>query len=115
MKASKKKKKIKELYFQRIDGISSRCRLCHDIYKHYGNTTNLINHIMRKHTDKITQDSQQKKISYLENQSDTDDPAIPSTSSKGVCVLSVCYQINQIVFFFSNKIGIFSYCFYYNF
>jgi len=39
---------IKE-YFTKEDNISSQCKICCNVLKHHGNTTNLSNHIKRKH------------------------------------------------------------------
>lgn len=96
-KTSRKRKQCEGIreYFQRIDSISSRCRLCHSIYKHYGNTTNLINHMKRKHEDTITKHPLQKKISYSENRDDNDnididDPDlhnVPSNNSEDIDVV----------------------------
>lgn len=84
-------------YFEKIDAISSRCRLCHNLYKHCGNTTNLVNHSLRKHPLEIenVQDPLQRKIGSLpsirtksgtttEKEGNVDDPefdSVPSTSA----------------------------------
>jgi len=51
---------IKE-YFTKEDSISSRCKICCNVLKHHGNTTNLSNHIKRKHPHFLNTNPSAKK------------------------------------------------------
>jgi len=47
-----KRRKIKSPvwnYFVKQDSIIARCKLCTKLFKHTGNTTNLMQHLNRKH------------------------------------------------------------------
>lgn len=94
-------------YFTKHDNISARCKLCTKILKHGGNTTNLMQHLHRKHTlhlhcnnssqcceTSVRQNdnstiSEQTSIDkalrvnrVCEEDMDMDDPNIPSCSQK---------------------------------
>lgn len=71
MSKVQKKKRTKSSvweYFLKIDSASARCKLCTQILKHGGNTTNLMQHYKRKHNE-------------LENLSQE---ALPSTSQQNL-------------------------------
>lgn len=57
---TKRTSRIKE-YFTKRDSISSRCKICCNILKHHGNTTNLSNHMKRKHPNFLTDNPPARK------------------------------------------------------
>lgn len=95
--ASKPNNDMLKKYFVFHDPISKRCILCNKIYKHHNNTTNLKNHLKRKHKSvTVHLDSSKKVVS--ENDDVIDDPDSNSSSGTPQTVLSEATNMkNQIV------------------
>lgn len=67
--------------------VSAQCKLCNNTYKYFGNTTNLLSHVNRKHPVQFTQlKSKQNPIESEEidnpNMIQTDEHAIPPQKKK---------------------------------
>lgn len=69
-------------YFKKVDNISARCKLCTKMLKHGGNTTNLMQHLKRKHILYLQSDT----TPQCQKTSDTEKP--PSTKKR-------IYEINE--------------------
>ncbi|KYM97823.1 hypothetical protein ALC62_11477 [Cyphomyrmex costatus] len=70
-------------YYVVFDSVSKRCTLCNNIYKHHNNTTNLKNHLKRKHKAIMIQQNTSKKITS-ENENNC---AIDVSDSESHCSL----------------------------
>lgn len=99
MSKNTKKCAVKE-YFTKIDSISSRCKICCNIIKQHGNTTNLSNYMKRKHAQFLKTDEPPAKMpnilfssensstkdSLFDDECFIDDGQLPSISmSKSAC------------------------------
>jgi len=81
-KQQKRKKSFIHNFFTKYDDISVRCTICLRIYKNYGNTTNLLNHLQRMHSEYIDSNdsSEQKKICQMVTSIDEESEELDSVS-----------------------------------
>jgi len=105
-KNKKDNKSVVWIYFSKHDNISARCKLCCKILKHGSNTTNLMQHLQRKHIVHLqsnkSDDKENESIDNIINKNSNEDTSVevhnsvPSSSYVDSCILQqkVNYKIN---------------------
>lgn len=74
-------------FFKKVDNSMAHCNLCKKKYKHGGNTTNLQQHLTRKHSIFYTSDmsiNREKPQTRSESSNEVDDPSYSDASSSSI-------------------------------
>lgn len=75
-------------YFTKFTAISSRCKICSNVYKHHNNTTNLRNHLKRKHSEflnmGLAQNKSQKRLKVINNKGSKEDQDQTQTTTSSL-------------------------------
>ncbi|XP_011859968.1 PREDICTED: zinc finger BED domain-containing protein 4-like [Vollenhovia emeryi] len=83
-----KKKSAVWKYFTKKDEISASCNICTKVLKHGGNTTNLIQHLQRKHTLHLQSNASldQENLDKTKNKQESNSNILKNRDENEICI-----------------------------